>query len=128
MKRRIEAQANSGGDSMSEERDSFRKTAAQFEEFARETEVPPAMRDLAERNIAQMRETYERSKDALESACRAGRNHSMRLVEVLWPLTERSSTLLSAISIQASTLQRTWPEQKTPLRPWKYSHPIGEST
>ena len=48
------------------ERTSFRKTAAQFEEFARETEVPQAMRDLAERNIAQMRETYERSKDALE--------------------------------------------------------------
>src|SRR5262249_5703356 len=48
------------------ERNSFRKTAAQFEEFARETEVPQAMRDLAERNIAQMRETYERSKDALE--------------------------------------------------------------
>lgn len=47
-------------------RDSFRKTAAQFEEFARDTEVPQAMRDLAERNIAQMRETYERSKDALE--------------------------------------------------------------
>jgi hypothetical protein len=28
---------------MSEERDSFRKTAAQFEEFVRETEVPPAI-------------------------------------------------------------------------------------
>ena len=48
------------------ERDSFRKTAPQFEEFARNTEVPQAMRDLAERNIAQMREAYERSKDALE--------------------------------------------------------------
>ena len=48
------------------ERDSLRKTATQFEEFARDTEVPQAMRDLAERNIAQMRETYERSKDALE--------------------------------------------------------------
>src|SRR6516165_9445109 len=47
-------------------RDSFRKTAPQFEEFARNTEVPQAMRDLAERNIAQMREAYERSKDALE--------------------------------------------------------------
>ena len=43
-----------------------RKTAARFEELARDTEVPQAMRDLAERNIAQMRETYERSKDALE--------------------------------------------------------------
>src|SRR6516225_3229365 len=48
------------------ERNSFRKTATQFEEFARNTEVPQAMRDLAERNIAQMREAYERSKDALE--------------------------------------------------------------
>src|SRR5262245_22235620 len=58
-------------------------------------------------------------------SCRAGRNHLTRLVKVLWPLTERSSTLLSATSIQASTLQRTWPEQKTWLRPWKCSHPIG---
>jgi phasin len=46
--------------------DSFRKTAARFEEFTRDTPVPEAMRDLAERNIAQLRETYERSKDALE--------------------------------------------------------------
>ena len=46
--------------------DSFRKTAARFEELARDTQVPEAMRDLAEKNIAQMRETYERSKDALE--------------------------------------------------------------
>jgi hypothetical protein len=43
-----------------------RKAVARFEELARDTEVPQAMRDLAERNIAQMRETYERSKDALE--------------------------------------------------------------
>ena len=42
--------------------DSFRKTTARFEELARDTQVPEAMRDLAERNIAQMRETYERSK------------------------------------------------------------------
>jgi phasin len=62
---RIEAQATHEATTMSE-RDSFRKTAAQFEEFARDTEVPQAMRDLAERNIAQIRETYERSKDALE--------------------------------------------------------------
>ena len=43
-----------------------RKTVARFEELARDTEIPQAMRDLAERSIAQMRETYERSKDALE--------------------------------------------------------------
>ena len=48
-------------------RDSYRRTTAQFEEFARDAEVPKAMREIAEKNIAQMRETYERSKDALEN-------------------------------------------------------------
>ena len=57
-----------------------RKTAARFEELARDTEVPQAMRDLAERNIAQMRETYERSKDALEGVLQSWRDPSMRLI------------------------------------------------
>jgi phasin len=48
-------------------RDTYRKTAAQFEELARDTKVPEAMRALAEKNIAQTRELYERSKDALEA-------------------------------------------------------------
>jgi phasin len=48
-------------------RDSYRKHAAQFEEFVRDTEIPETMRVLAERNITQLRETYERSKDALEA-------------------------------------------------------------
>ena len=47
-------------------RDSDRKTAAQFEELAGDTEVPEAMRALVEKNISQTRELYERSKDALE--------------------------------------------------------------
>ena len=41
--------------------EAFRKSAAQFEELARDTEVPQAMRDLAEKNVTQIRETYERS-------------------------------------------------------------------
>jgi phasin len=48
-------------------RDPYRKTAAEFEQFANETNVPEAMRALAEKNIAQSRELYERSKDALEA-------------------------------------------------------------
>ena len=48
-------------------RDSYRKTAAQFEELAGNTKVPEAMRVLAEMNITQTREVYERSKDALEA-------------------------------------------------------------
>ena len=106
-------------------RDSFRKTAAQFEEFARDTEVPQAMRDLAERNIAQMRETYERSKDASKVLWRAGRNPLTQLVRVRWRLTERSSILLNATSIQASILQRAWPARRTWLRPWRCNRPIG---
>ena len=49
-------------------RDTYRKTAAQFEELARDTEVPEAMRALAEKNITQTRELYERSKDAFEAS------------------------------------------------------------
>jgi phasin len=48
-------------------RDSYRKTVAQFEEWAGNSEVPEAMRALAEKNITQTREVYERSKDALET-------------------------------------------------------------
>ena len=47
-------------------RETYRKTAAQFDEIARDT--PEAMRALAEKSIAQTRELYERSKDALETA------------------------------------------------------------
>jgi phasin len=46
-------------------RETSRKTAAQFEELAHDT--PEAMRAFAEKSIAQTREMYERSKDALES-------------------------------------------------------------
>jgi phasin len=46
-------------------RDVHRKTAAKFE--ALNTEVPEAMRTLAEKNIAQTQELYERSKNALEA-------------------------------------------------------------
>ena len=48
-------------------RDTYRKAAAQFEDLAGETQVPEAMRALAEKNIAQTREIYERSKDALDA-------------------------------------------------------------
>src|SRR5690242_17935405 len=38
-----------------------------FEQLARNTEVPEAMRALAEKNITQTREVYERSRDAFET-------------------------------------------------------------
>jgi phasin len=47
-------------------RDTYRKTTAPLDEFAT-TQMPEAMRAIAERNITQMRELYERSKDALDA-------------------------------------------------------------
>ena len=47
-------------------RDGYRMTVAQFEDLV-PTQLPEAMRSLAEKNIAQTRELYERSKNALEA-------------------------------------------------------------
>ena len=48
-------------------RATYRKTAEEFEQFTKDGQMPEAMRAFAEKNIAQSREIYERSKDALES-------------------------------------------------------------
>ena len=48
-------------------RNAYRKTVAQFEDLV-PTQLPEAMRSLAEKNIAQTRELYERSKNILEAA------------------------------------------------------------
>ncbi len=49
-------------------RETNRKTASQFENLMLGAPVSGAMRALAEQNVAQTREAYERSKDALEAA------------------------------------------------------------
>jgi phasin len=52
-------------------RAAYRKTAEEFEQFTeqftKDTQMPEAVRAFAEKNIAQSREIYERSKDALEA-------------------------------------------------------------
>jgi phasin len=47
-------------------RAAYRKTTEQFEEFTKDAQMPEAVRVIAERNIAQTRELYERSKDAFD--------------------------------------------------------------
>ena len=42
-----------------------RKTAAQFEEFARDTQMPDSVRALAEKSVAQTRELYVHSLEAV---------------------------------------------------------------
>ena len=44
----------------------YRRTTEEFEQFARDGQVPESVRVFAETNIAQTRELYERSKDAFD--------------------------------------------------------------
>jgi phasin len=47
-------------------RAAYRQTAEEFEQLAQNGHMPEAMRVFAEKNIAQSREFYERSKDAFD--------------------------------------------------------------
>ena len=46
-------------------RDTYRKTAARFEEFAYDAQMPELMRALAEKSVAQTRELYVHSLEAV---------------------------------------------------------------
>jgi hypothetical protein len=46
-------------------RGTYRKTAAEFEEFASDTQMPESVRALAEKSVAQTRELYEHSLEAV---------------------------------------------------------------
>ena len=46
-------------------RDTYRKTAAQFEEFARDAQMPESLRALAEKSVAQTRELCEHSLETV---------------------------------------------------------------
>ena len=48
-----------------EARDTYRKTAARFEEFAYDAQMPESMRALAEKSVAQTREFYVHSLEAV---------------------------------------------------------------
>ena len=46
-------------------RDSYRKTGARFEQFAYDAQMPESMRALAENSVAQVRELYAHSLEAV---------------------------------------------------------------
>ena len=48
-------------------RDTYRKTTAQFEALTLDSAFPEAARALAEKTVAQTREAYDRSQEALEA-------------------------------------------------------------
>jgi phasin len=49
-------------------RDTFRKSAAEFQTLTLDTAVPETVRALAEKTVVQTREAYEHAKDVLEEA------------------------------------------------------------
>ena len=51
-----------------EPRETYSKSNGQFEAMTLDTVVPEAARELAEKTVAQAREAYERSKDALDAS------------------------------------------------------------
>ena len=51
-----------------EPRETYSKSNGQFEAMNLDTVVPEAARELAEKTVAQAREAYERSKDALDAS------------------------------------------------------------
>jgi phasin len=51
-----------------EPRETYHKTNGQFEVVTLDTVVPEAAHELAEKTVAQTREAYERSKNALEAS------------------------------------------------------------
>jgi hypothetical protein len=85
--------------------------------LALNTPVSEGLRALAEKNIAQAREAYEHSKDALE----AGLEILERSLDALGQgATALNHKVMDIASIPASTLRRAWRVQRTSLRPSAY--------
>ena len=86
------------------------------------------MRDLAERNIAQMRETYERSKDALEGVVQSwGQSFdptnqgavalNRKIIDIAQRNINSGFDLAKGLAVR-----RTW------LRPWNCRRTIGANS
>ena len=78
-------------------RAAFRKTTEEFEQFAKDGQVPEAVRVFAEKNIAQTREFYDRSKDAFdkileswEKTCDAAGQGAVALNRKVIDITQRN--------------------------------------
>ena len=106
-------------------RGTYRKTAAEFEEFASDTQMPESVRALAEKSVAQTRELYEHS---LEAVLESWESFVVAAGRAPWRLTVRLSTSLGAISIPASVSRKAWQGRRTFPRLWNCKQPIGASS
>ena len=105
-----------------EGRGKYRKTAARFEEFAYDGQMPKSTRVLAEKSVAQTRELYVQS---LEAVLESWEKFASRPVRARWRSTARLSTSRGAISTTVSVLRRGWQGRRTLPRLWNCRQPIG---
>ena len=107
----------------------YRKTAARYEEFAYDAQLPESMRALAEKSVAQTREFYVHSLEALleswERFVVAAGQGTVALNRKAIDITRHN---INTGSIPVSVLRRGWQGRKTLPSPWNCKLPIGASS
>ena len=106
-------------------RDTYRKAAAQFEDLAGDAQVPEAMRALAEKNIAQTREIYERSKDALDTVLESWERSFDAVGQGAVALNRKVIDIAQRNINSSLILRRDWRRQRTLPKPWSCRLPTG---
>jgi hypothetical protein len=81
-------------------RGTYRKTAARFEEFAYDAQMPESMRALAEKSVAQTRELYVHSPEAMQTS------YWRRQVGELASQSEEMRTLTTSVTAERRSRRR----------------------
>ena len=109
-------------------RETYRKTALQFEDLALNTPVSEGLRALAEKNLSQTREVYEHSKDALEAALETLERSFDALGQGATALNHKVMDIAQRNINSGFDLARAWRVQRTSLRPSNCKPPIGANS
>jgi hypothetical protein len=94
---------------------------------ASDTQVPNSLHSLAEMNVAQTRELYERSKNALRAVFESWEKSFGAASQGAVAFNRRLLDI-SVMSVGGSILQRTWSRQRTYPTLCKSRQIIGAST
>lgn len=106
-------------------RDTYRKAAAQFEDLAGDAQVPEAMRALAEKNIAQTREIYERSKDALDTVLESWERSFDAVGQGAVALNRKVIDIAQRNINSGFDLAKRLAAARTSPKPWSCTRPTG---
>ncbi len=72
-------------------RKNYRDVTTQLAQLGFDTAIPEAVRATAEKSVAQTREVYDRSKDALDASVATFEKTFDAMAKVLWRSTAKSS-------------------------------------